>query len=57
MVVDGASNREIADRLSRSKRTIEHRISSIVSRLSAYNRIDVLLRVQNEPWIPGRQEP
>lgn len=57
MIVDGANNQEIADQLSRSKRTIEHHISSIFSKLSASNRIDVLLRVQNEPWILGRQEP
>ena len=54
MIVDGANNQEIADQLSRSKRTIEHHISSIFSKLNASNRIDVLLRVQNEPWILGR---
>ncbi|WP_428410498.1 helix-turn-helix transcriptional regulator [Hyphococcus sp.] len=55
MIVDGADNQEIADQMSRSKRTIEHHVSSIFSKLNASNRIDVLLRVQNEPWILGRQ--
>lgn len=51
LLVDGASNMEIAEQLSRSKRTIEHHVSSIFSKMNVQSRIDVLLRVRNEPWL------
>ncbi|WP_375202248.1 helix-turn-helix transcriptional regulator [Hyphococcus sp.] len=54
LMVDGTNNQDIADQLSRSKRTVEHHISSIFSKLDVSNRIDVLLRVQSEPWILRR---
>ena len=47
----GLSNREIADELSRSQRTIEHHVSSILDKLKATNRMAAVLRVQNEPWL------
>ena len=50
-VVNGASNQEIADELSRSKRTVEHHVASIFRKMNAENRVEVVLRVQNEPWI------
>lgn len=51
LLVTGASNQEIATMMSRSQRTIENHVSSILSKLSVNNRIEVVLRVQNEPWL------
>lgn len=50
-MADGKSNALIADELSRSRRTIENHVSSILSKLSCRNRLEVVLRTQSEPWI------
>lgn len=53
-VAAGATNAEIADMLSRSQRTIEHHVSSILTKLNVSNRMEAMLRVQREPWLaPG----
>lgn len=51
LMVEGASNNHISERLCRSRRTIEHHVSSILAKLNAKSRIEAVLRVQNEPWI------
>jgi DNA-binding NarL/FixJ family response regulator len=51
MLADGKSNALIADELSRSRRTVENHVSSILSKLSCKNRLEVVLRAQSEPWI------
>ncbi|MEP4197002.1 MAG: AAA family ATPase [Aliishimia sp.] len=51
MLADGKSNALIASELSRSRRTIENHVSSILSKLSCNNRLEVVLRTQSEPWI------
>ena len=50
-VVAGRSNAEIADILSRSVRTVENHVSSILRKLGCTRRIEVALLVQSEPWI------
>ncbi|MBX2849982.1 MAG: LuxR C-terminal-related transcriptional regulator [Acidiferrobacterales bacterium] len=50
-IVTGASNHDIAETLSRSKRTIENHVSSILKKLNVNSRIEAILRVQNEPWL------
>ncbi|MEL6877436.1 MAG: AAA family ATPase [Pseudomonadota bacterium] len=49
----GLSNAKIADEMSRSQRTIEHHVSSILQKLEAENRLAVLLKLREEPWIIG----
>jgi len=51
LLATGANNRDISLRLSRSPRTVEHHITSILTKLNATNRMAVMLRVQNEPWL------
>lgn len=50
-MVEGASNQAIAELLSRSQRTIENHVSSILAKLNVTNRMEAMLRVQNEPWL------
>lgn len=51
LIAKGYSNREISERLGRSPRTVEHHVSSVLSKLSASNRMAVMLRVQRDPWL------
>lgn len=48
-LVDGKSNRAIADELSRSPRTVENHVASILSKLQAQSRLEVILKARNEP--------
>ncbi len=50
-IIVGATNQDIAQTLSRSQRTIENHVSSILSKLNVANRMEAMLRVQNEPWL------
>lgn len=51
LLADGHGNRDIALRLSRSPRTIEHHIASVYAKLGVNGRIELLLRLQSEPWV------
>jgi DNA-binding CsgD family transcriptional regulator/tetratricopeptide (TPR) repeat protein len=51
LMAEGASNADIAGQLSRSPRTVEHHVSSILGKLNAANRLEATLRVISEPWI------
>ena len=54
LIVEGLGNQEIAARLTRSPRTVEHHVSALLGKLNATSRMDVLLRLRNEPWlVPG----
>ncbi len=51
LLAKGLGNQAIAQRLTRSQRTVEHHVSSVLGKLNASNRMDVLLRLQSEPWL------
>jgi DNA-binding NarL/FixJ family response regulator len=51
LLVQGLSNKEIARGHSRSQRTVEHQVSSVLRKFNANNRVEVLLRVRSEPWL------
>jgi ATP/maltotriose-dependent transcriptional regulator MalT len=51
LMAEGASNADIATRLSRSQRTVETHVSAILDKLSASNRLEAVLRVLAEPWL------
>ncbi len=54
LLANGATNRDISEALKRSQRTVEHHVSSVLSKLNVTNRMEAMLRVQNEPWLlPG----
>jgi DNA-binding CsgD family transcriptional regulator len=42
LIISGASNREIAERLTLSLRTVEHHVGSIFARLNAHNRVQAV---------------
>ena len=53
LLAKGVNNKEIAIKLSRSTRTIEHHVASILTKLNAPNRTAVMLRAQKESWLLG----
>jgi DNA-binding NarL/FixJ family response regulator len=58
LIAQGMGNREIAKQLSRSPRTIEHHVSAVLAKLSAANRMEVMLRLRGEPWLhPAAEAP
>ncbi|WP_114520699.1 LuxR family transcriptional regulator [Altererythrobacter sp. ZODW24] len=60
LMTEGLSNGEIAERLSRSPRTVEHHVSSILQKLDAESRLGAVLKAQQypelDPEITGRVE-
>jgi len=51
LIAEGVSNGEIATRLFRSQRTVEHHVSAVLGKLNAANRMEAMLRVRSEPWL------
>ncbi|WP_394343127.1 LuxR C-terminal-related transcriptional regulator [Paenirhodobacter populi] len=50
-LVQGLGNKDIARKLSRSLRTVEHQVSSVLGKFNAGNRMAVLLRIRSEPCL------
>jgi DNA-binding CsgD family transcriptional regulator len=57
LIAQGLPNKEVARRLSRSPRTIEHQVSSLLGKFNAANRMEVLLRLRGEPWLLPAETP
>lgn len=51
MIVEGAPNRDIAARLNRSLRTIEHHVSNILGKMSMESRVQAALHAITNPSI------
>ena len=51
LIAEGMGNRDIAQRLVRSPRTIEHHVSAVLGKFNATSRMDVVLRLRSEPWL------
>ncbi len=51
LIAEGQGNRHIARRLVRSPRTVEHHVSSILGKLNASSRMEIMLRLRSEPWL------
>lgn len=49
LLLDGLSNAEIAQRLCRSERTVEHHVSTLLGKLGASTRLDLLRRPPSAP--------
>src|SRR5690606_27639256 len=59
LISRGMGNREIAGRLNRSLRTVEHHVAAVLGKLGAANRMEIMLRLRTEPWLlpPAGQDP
>ena len=51
LLAEGQGSAAIARCLSRSPRTVEHHIASVYAKLGLSNRIDLLLKLRDEPWL------
>jgi DNA-binding NarL/FixJ family response regulator len=51
LLAEGQGSAVIARRLSRSTRTVEHHIASVYAKLGLSNRIELLLKLRDEPWL------
>jgi DNA-binding CsgD family transcriptional regulator len=51
LITAGKSNLEISEKLARSQRTVEHHVSAVLSKFSARSRLDLVLRLRQEPWL------
>jgi DNA-binding NarL/FixJ family response regulator len=56
-VVEGASNREVADRFGLSPQTVKNHLSNIFDKLGVSNRLELALYAVNHQLFPGRREP
>lgn len=54
LLAEGLRNAEIAERLSRSVRTVDHQVASVLGKLGAASRAEAVERAHREGWVrPG----
>ena len=51
LIAQGMTNKEVARRLARSPRAVEHQFSAVHGKLNAANRMEFVLRLRGEPWL------
>jgi DNA-binding NarL/FixJ family response regulator len=56
-VVEGASNREVADRFGLSPQTVKNHLSNIFDKLGVSNRLELALYAVNHQLFPARPDP
>jgi len=57
LILLARSNREIADHLGIEERTVKAHVGRLMRKTGADNRIELSMRVLNDPQIPGRGYP
>jgi DNA-binding NarL/FixJ family response regulator len=56
-VVEGASNKEVADRFGLSPQTVKNHLSNIFDKLGVSNRLELALYAVNHQLFPSRRTP
>ncbi len=51
LLAEGFTNQEIADQLECSPRTVENHVTAILAKMNSSSRMEVMLRLRNEPWL------
>lgn len=57
LLYTGQGTLDVAQRLSRSPRTVEHHIAGIYAKLGVDSRVELLLRLHHEPWLLHENPP
>jgi DNA-binding NarL/FixJ family response regulator len=57
LLVEGASNLDIASKLKRSRRTIEHHVSAILTKMGVETRMAAVLLSLKQAPLPSRTKP
>jgi DNA-binding NarL/FixJ family response regulator len=51
LMCENLRNAEIADRLHRSVRTVDHHVASVLAKLGVQTRLEAVRRAEREGWV------
>ena len=57
LMAEGLSNAEIAGRLYRATKTVDHHVSAVLSTLGVHSREEAAALAQDRGWLGGRSSP